>query len=100
MTIFDQRATRMWAAFGAHADLTPYTGLTPFVRAFGEPDAPVNTRNAPLAAASARWDFEDADATPEVGLDEAIWKSVRGARSRMPAPRHERIVGSQPATGP
>jgi hypothetical protein len=28
------------------------------------------------------------DRAPEHLLDEAIWKSVRGAQSPMPAPRH------------
>ena len=29
--------------------------------------------------------------------NEAIWKSVNGRRSDMPAPRHDYIIGSQPA---
>ena len=37
------------------------------------------------------------DATPEIPLNEAIWKSVKGRRSDMPAPRHDYIIGSQPA---
>jgi hypothetical protein len=37
------------------------------------------------------------DATPEIPLDEAIWKSVEGRQSAMPAPRHDYIIGSQPA---
>jgi hypothetical protein len=38
----------------------------------------------------------EADATPEIALNESIWKSVKGRRARMPRPRHEHIVGSVP----
>jgi hypothetical protein len=47
-----------------------------------------------MARASASWNFRAADAAPETQLNEAIWKSVKGRHSRMPAPRHTRIVGS------
>ena len=49
-----------------------------------------------MAAESATWDFSREDATPEVALNEAIWKSVKGRDSRMPRPRHEHIIGSRP----
>ena len=54
-----------------------------------------NAKNAPLATASARWNFAVEDATPEIPLNEAIWKSVKGRRSEMPdaAPRlHHRLA--------
>jgi YVTN family beta-propeller protein len=97
MTIVDQRATRMWKGFGRKPNLRPYEALMPRVTPFGAPGAPVNPGNAPLAAASARWNFAVEDATPEIALNEAIWKSVRGRRSAMPDPRHDYIIGSQPA---
>jgi hypothetical protein len=50
-----------------------------------------------MATVSGRWNFEIEDATPEIGLNEAIWKSVKGRRSDMPDPRHEYIIGSLPA---
>jgi hypothetical protein len=50
-----------------------------------------------MAAASATWDFSRQDATPEIALNEAIWASVKGRNSQMPAPRHDYIIGSQPA---
>lgn len=56
-----------------------------------------------MAAQAARWDLKDADAAPEIALNRAIWKSVKGRRSRMPLPRHDLIVGSAPndeAEGP
>ena len=64
---------------------------------FGAEGAPANAARAPLAAASSRWNFDIEDATPEIGLNEAIWKSVHGRSSRMPEPRHDYIIGSQPA---
>jgi YVTN family beta-propeller protein len=96
MTITDQRATRMWADFGGHADLTPYTARTPTVIPYGEPGYPRNPTGAPMAAQAARWDLDDADAAPEIALNESIWKSVKGRRARMPRPRHAHIIGSMP----
>jgi hypothetical protein len=74
----------------------PCGGLTPSVVPFGDPGAPTNPATAALAKASARWDFKHADVTPEIALNRAIWKSVKGKHSRMPKPRHVRIVGSRP----
>jgi hypothetical protein len=64
---------------------------------FGADGYQRNPPGAPLARASASWNFEIEDATPEIGLNRAIWKSVRGARAEMPDPRHDYIVGSVPA---
>ena len=36
----------------------------------------------------------------QLGLNEAIWKTVKGRDSEMPDPRHTRIVGSVPADDP
>ena len=97
MTIADQRATRMWNGFSPTPNLRPYDAIRPAVIPYGAVGAPVNSDNAPLATASSRWNFAVEDATPEIPLNEAIWKSVRGRRSVMPAPRHDYIIGSQPA---
>ena len=97
MTIVDQRATRMWKGFSRKPNLRPYDAIIPKVVPFGAEGAPTNAGNAPLAAVSSRWNFDIEDATPEIGLNEAIWRSVHGRRSRMPEPRHEHIIGSQPA---
>jgi YVTN family beta-propeller protein len=96
MSITDARATRMWASFAGAPDLTPYSVRNPTVVPFGDPGAPTNPATAPMARASARWDLEDADAAPEIALNRAIWKSIKGRHARMPAPRHERIIGSRP----
>jgi YVTN family beta-propeller protein len=96
MTIVDQRATRMWKAFNRKPDFRPYDARTPTVTPFGAPGAELNESSAPLARASASWNFRVEDATPEIPLNEAIWRSIKGRRSRMPAPRHDYIIGSRP----
>jgi YVTN family beta-propeller protein len=48
-----------------------------------------NGRNAPMAAVSAGQDLTKEDQINEQTFNEAIWKSVRGADSVMPAPRHD-----------
>jgi len=85
MSIFDQRATRMWRAFG-RPHLRPYDLIAPSVVPYGDPGYPVNGPNAPLASASAAQDFSIPDGPDEHLLNQAIWKSVKGAGSTMPAP--------------
>ena len=106
MSIFDARAARMWPSFQRDPNMRPYEAIEPKVVPFGDPGAPVNSANAPLAGLSMRMDFSRPDAAPEVALNEAVWKSIRGAGSRMPAPRHtlldpagSRANGGQPSGG-
>jgi phospholipase C len=96
MSITDARANRMWGAFTSKANTRPYEAIAPKIVPFGDPGAPVNGATAPMARASASWDLADADAAPELALNQAIWKSIRGRSARMPRPRHDRIVGSRP----
>jgi YVTN family beta-propeller protein len=96
MTIVDQRAARMWPAFNRTPDLRPYEAIMPSVTPFGAADAELNSETAPMARASSGWNFDIEDATPEIPLNRAIWKSVRGRHSQMPAPRHDRIIGQRP----
>jgi hypothetical protein len=95
MTVTDARAARMWKAFGSAPRLKPYDAIQPSIVPFGDPGFPVNGASAPMAAAAATWNLKDADAAPEIALNQSIWKSVRGRHSRMPKPRHRRIIGSQ-----
>jgi YVTN family beta-propeller protein len=97
MSITDQRAVRMWKGFAREPNLAPYDALVPSVTPFGAPGAPLNAPSAPMAGQSAKWNFEIEDATPEIPLNQAIWKSVNGRDSSAPAPRHDYIVGSQPS---
>jgi hypothetical protein len=83
LTQFDAVANPMARSFANEPKLTPYAAQQPSV-SLTEPNTPAS----PLAARSARMDFRKEDRAPERLLNEAIWQSVKGARSRMPAPRH------------
>ena len=96
MAIADQRAVRMWHGFSAKPVADPYDALMPSVVPFGEFEAPRNASTAPFARASETWNLSVEDATPEIGLNEAIWKSIKGRKSEMPEPRHQRIIGQRP----
>jgi hypothetical protein len=96
MHLTDARVARMWTLFAPTPDLRPYDALTPAIVPFGEPDAPVNGPGAAMARQSASWEFATEDAQPEIALNRAIWKSVKGRASRMPAPRHDHIIGTRP----
>jgi len=82
LTQYDAAATPMTAGFTTKPDFAPYDAITP-AQSLDE----VNKPTAPLAAESAKMNFTEADAAPEQQLNEAIWKSVKGADSPMPAPR-------------
>ncbi len=86
MSIFDQRATRMWASFAPTAGMRPFTVLPTRVIPFGDPGYPVNRTGSPLAAASAAQDYSVPDGPDEHILNEAIWRSIRGGDARMPGP--------------
>jgi YVTN family beta-propeller protein len=92
MSVFDQRATRMWASFHDRPNLRPYQAITPAVVPFGAPGFPTNGADAPLARASDQQDFSVPDRVDEAILNAATWKSVKGARSKMPAPRHSLVM--------
>ena len=97
MSIVDARVNRMWGSFTSSPDDSPYTAIQPAITPFGAPSGvPVNGQAAPMAAQAAKWDFSTEDATPEIGLNRAIWKSIKGRDSVMPAPKHEKIIGSRP----
>jgi hypothetical protein len=96
MSIVDARVNRLWNAFTSHPKFTAYDAEEPTVVPFGDAGAPVNGANAPMAASASRWSFRKEDQAPEIALNQAIWKSVRGRRSKMPRPRHVHIIGSRP----
>jgi YVTN family beta-propeller protein len=76
MSIYDQRATPMWAAFSATPNLAPYDTLQPAVVPFGAAGYPVNASNAPMGALSATQDFSEPDNPDRHLLSAAIWDSV------------------------
>jgi YVTN family beta-propeller protein len=81
MTQFDAYSTPMFAAFTRRPDASPYDAIRPTV-----PFNEVNTAASPLAMQSAKQDLSTEDKINEQTFNEAIWKSVKGADSPMPAP--------------
>ncbi len=88
MSIYDQRATRMWASFAGTPDFAPYTALQPTVIPYNDPGFPRNAAGAPLAAQSAAANWGVPDGFAEQLLNAAIWKSIRGPSAHVPAPVH------------
>jgi hypothetical protein len=99
MSIFDARAARLWRSFAGHPSFQPYDMLQPSVVPFGDPGSPVNTASSPMARESSHWSFKRADLAPENQLNRAIWESIRGRRSRMPAPRQAYARGAGSSVG-
>jgi YVTN family beta-propeller protein len=93
LTQFDTAATPMLNSFTRRPNLAPYNAITP-----AQSITEVNPATAPMAAQSAAMDFSVADAANEATLNEAIWKSVRGADSVMPAPRSSVGLSWEPST--
>jgi len=81
MTQFDATARPMLASFTARPDFRPYLHVP----------ARVSLTETNLATAwggrdSAKMNFAVEDAADDLQLNEVIWRSVRGADSKMPAP--------------
>ena len=94
LTQFDAAATPLSASFTDKPDMTRYDALVPTV-SLTEP----NPARAAMARASAKMDFSKEDRAPAHALNRAIWKSVRGRHSRMPAPRHALNVVNEKKNG-
>lgn len=77
----DAAATPMTNAFSDDPDATPFRH-----RPANVPLYEMTPDGAPMQAECDSWDFTKEDATPEIPLNEAIWKSVRGRDSVMPPP--------------
>jgi DNA-binding beta-propeller fold protein YncE len=81
MSQFDAAAMPMYRSFQAKADLRPYTAAP------AEVDVEeVNSKLAWGASKSRKMNFSREDAADDLALNEIIWRSVRGAESKMPAP--------------
>jgi len=90
MSQYDAAATPMFNSF---TSVTKGADLTPFKHLEARVDlAEKNPENAPGSQRSAQLDFSKEDAAPDVEFNEIIWKSVRGANSRMPAPVRSAFV--------
>ena len=84
LTQFDDYSTPMSGSFTEKPNYRPYPVIRPTY-----PMNTVNTASAPMAGISAGQDLTKEDQIDEVTCNKAIWKSVRGSDSVMPAPRHE-----------
>lgn len=83
MTQFDTYSTPMTAAFTAHPDDRPYLAVVPEMA--GDT---TNGVDAPMASISAAQQLDREDQINMRLFNEAIWQSVKGAESKMPAPEH------------
>ncbi len=83
----DAAATPMTNAFADAPDPTPFRHRPARVDLFER-----NLPGAPMQAESGTWDFDEEDRAPEIPLNEAIWKSIRGADADMPPPVNASFV--------
>ncbi len=83
LTQFDAYATPMLAVFGTRPDLTPYTATKPT-----QDLREVNPVNAPFSAQSELQDLTKEDQINMQQFNQAIWASVKGTDTPMPAPQH------------
>ena len=83
----DAAATPMTNAFRDDPDLTPFRHRPVPVDLYE-----TNPDGAPMQAECDSWDFTREDATPEIPLNEAIWKSVQGRDAVMPPPVNAAFV--------
>jgi YVTN family beta-propeller protein len=88
MTQFDAAAIPMFNSFTNHPDFTPYTVTKPSDAILTE----VNSASAPLAKQMARQNFSREDLVNMQLLNEAVWQSVKGAGSQVPAAQHNVIA--------
>ena len=85
MSQYDAAAYPMIDCFKNNPDFKGYKKIVPNVRL-----DEMNTKLSYGASESLAMDFSKEDATPEILLNEIIWKSIHGADSEMPAPIHRR----------
>jgi YVTN family beta-propeller protein len=83
----DAGATPMTNAFSDIPDVRPFAH-----RPANVPLYEMNPEGAPMQAEAGTWDFSQEDAAPDLALNEAVWKSVRGAASEMPPPVNAAFV--------
>lgn len=87
MSQFDAAALPLFASFQKEPDLRPYA-VKPVEVDMGAK----NLASAWGAKESRKMNFTKEDAADDLKLNEVIWRSVRGAKSPMPAPRRAAFV--------
>ncbi len=91
MSQFDAAATPMYKSFVSQPDVRPYGAVAAKVDV-----NEVNSKLAWGADKSRKLDFSKEDAADDLVLNEIIWRSVRGAASKMPAPVRAAFVFAGP----
>ncbi|MFM7845555.1 MAG: bifunctional YncE family protein/alkaline phosphatase family protein [Planctomycetota bacterium] len=91
MTQFDAAALPMYAAFQQQLDQAPYRHRPAQVDLMAR-----NQPSAWGAALSLTFDFSREDAADDLLLNEVVWRSVKGANSKMPAPVRAGFVFAVP----
>lgn len=94
MSHYDAAATPLYHAFVGTPNLTAYQRLLPRV-----PLDEKNLASAFGAIESIGMNFGEEDRTPEILLNEIVWRSIRGANSVMPPPRRSAFVRPAPSSG-
>ena len=94
MSQHDAAATPMSNAFAGTPDLTSFRH-----RPSQAPLYETNPDGAPMQALMETWDFSREDAAPDIALNEAIWKSVKGEGVPMPAPVNAAFVRVEGESG-
>ncbi|NLP09063.1 beta-propeller fold lactonase family protein [bacterium] len=88
---YDAAAFPMVTCFTDTPDFTSYTALRPKVSM-----AERNTVTSWGSRESLLMNFNREDATPELELNEIVWRSIKGEDSVMPRPIHRRSLESEP----
>ncbi len=94
MSQHDAAATPMSNAFSETPDPAPFRHRPSQV-----PLYETNPDGAPMQALAETWDFSREDAAPDIALNEAIWKSVKGEGVPMPAPVNAPFVRVKSGSG-
>ncbi|MBC6112617.1 alkaline phosphatase family protein [Pedobacter fastidiosus] len=87
MSQYDAAAVPLYECFTSKPDFTPYTTIQPTIN--------LDTRNVAVNESSKRselFNFAKEDSAPDLDLNEVIWKSVKGEKSIMPAPKRSAFV--------
>src|SRR5579871_45217 len=87
MSQYDAAATPMWGCFQNTPDLETYNYKPALVD--------LNARNKSYTQSniqSFKFNFAKADNSPDLELNEVIWKSVKGENSKMPSPKRSAFV--------
>jgi DNA-binding beta-propeller fold protein YncE len=79
MTVYDASSTPMTRAFASQPKLDAYTALTP-AQALDEK----NPGAGPLAARSAKMDWDEADEIDDNELNQILWLALKGGRPPAP----------------